>query len=83
MEEVPEYAVSMTVSQILKCRHIISAVPYEVKADAIYRTVTSEVTDCIPATALKLHPNAVVFVDQQSGEKIREIARGESEIDFV
>ena len=39
IDDVPRQAVSMTVSQILKCIHIISAVPYAVKASAIKKTL--------------------------------------------
>lgn len=68
--EVPKQAVSMTVSQILKCRHIISAVPYEVKAQAIKKTLENDVTNRIPATALKTHPSVTVFVDRDSVSRV-------------
>lgn len=66
LEEVPAQAVSMTVSQILKCRHIISAVPYRVKAQAIKKTLENDVTDMIPATVLKTHPDVTIYADQES-----------------
>lgn len=68
--DVPKQAVSMTVSQILKCRHIISAVPYEVKAQAIKKTLENDVTNRIPATALKTHPSVTVFVDRDSVSRV-------------
>lgn len=66
LEDVPKQAVSMTVTQILKCRHIISAVPYQVKAQAVKKTLENEVTNKIPATVLKTHPDVTVFVDRES-----------------
>ena len=66
LEDVPEKAISMTVKQILRCEHIISAVPYKVKAQAIYDTVNSDVSDMIPATILKTHPDAQLFIDADS-----------------
>lgn len=66
LKDVPAQAVSMTVSQILKCRHIICAVPYEVKAQAIKRTLENDVTNKIPATALKTHPDVTIYVDRES-----------------
>ena len=70
LEDVPKQAVSMTVSQILKCRHIISAVPYEVKAQAVKKTLENDVTNRIPATALKTHSDVTVFVDRASVSKV-------------
>lgn len=66
LEDVPQKAISMTVKQILRCEHIISAVPYKVKAQAIYDTVNNDVTNMIPATILKTHPDAQLFIDNDS-----------------
>ena len=70
LEDVPAQAVSMTVSRILKCRHIISAVPYQVKADAIKHTLEQEVNNMVPATVLKTHPDVTVFVDKESASGV-------------
>lgn len=66
LSDVPEKAISMTVKQILRCEHIISAVPYKVKAQAVYDTVNSEVSEMIPATVLKTHPDVQLFIDSDS-----------------
>ena len=39
VDDVPRQAVSMTVYQILKCRAIVSIVPYAVKADAVQKAL--------------------------------------------
>ena len=70
-EDVPKQAVSMTVSQIMKCERIISCVPYAVKASAIEKTLHSrEITPYIPATKLKEHPNFILYVDLDSAKDI-------------
>ncbi|MCL2158598.1 MAG: glucosamine-6-phosphate deaminase [Oscillospiraceae bacterium] len=67
LDEVPKQAISMTPKQILKCAHIISAVPYKVKAKAICDTLKSEeVTNMVPATLLKTHPNWTLYIDADS-----------------
>ena len=79
MEEVPKTAITMTVKQILKCKKIISAVPYKVKAEAVRKTLTAEKpTGQIPATALFMHPDVSLFLDADSASLIDEaiIARG-------
>lgn len=70
LADVPEKAISMTVSQILRCRHIISAVPYKVKAQAIHDTLTSEITNMVPATIMKNHPSVQIFVDADSASML-------------
>ena len=72
LEDVPEKAISMTVQQILRCEHIISAVPYKVKAQAIYDTLNNDVTNMIPATILKTHPDAQLFIDADSASLLPE-----------
>ena len=70
LDEVPKQALSMTVSQILKCGNIISAVPYAAKAMAVRDTLTNEVTNRIPATILKTHPRFTLLVDKDSASLI-------------
>ena len=65
-DDVPKQAVSMTVSQIIKCKHIISAVPYAVKAKAIRDTLANELTNLVPATMLKTHSSWELYIDKDS-----------------
>lgn len=72
LDDVPRQAVSMTVSQILKCEHIISAVPYKVKAQAIKNTLENDVTNMVPATVLKTHSSVTVLVDEESASLVNK-----------
>jgi len=72
MDEVPRQAISMTVHQIMQCRHIISCVPFAVKANAVKHTLESEVTNTIPATILKSHPSFTLYVDDDSYSTVDE-----------
>ena len=73
IDDVPAEAVSMTVNQILKCKRIISAVPYKVKADAVRKTLTAEKpTPLIPATALRTHRDATLLLDMESASLVDE-----------
>ncbi len=66
VDEAYKQAISMTCPQIMKCRTIISVVPYAVKAEAIYNTFSQEVNDQVPATLLKRHADATVYCDCDS-----------------
>ncbi|HBP38039.1 MAG TPA: glucosamine-6-phosphate deaminase [Clostridiales bacterium] len=63
---VPAQAISMSVRHILKCRAIISSVPHAVKADAVLLTLASPVSEQVPASILRTHPAASLFLDQNS-----------------
>ena len=65
-DDVPKQAISMSVHQIMQCRHIVSCVPYAVKAKAIKDTIESPLSNMIPATMLKKHPDWVLFLDKDS-----------------
>lgn len=45
---------------------IISSVPNKEKAEAVKKTLSSKVTNLIPATKLKEHKNFNLFIDKNS-----------------
>ena len=68
---MPKQAVSMAVHQIMQCKMIVSCVPYAVKADAVYKTLTAkETTNLIPATKLKEHPDFILYIDCDSAKRV-------------
>ncbi|RRD93770.1 glucosamine-6-phosphate deaminase [Clostridiales bacterium COT073_COT-073] len=70
LEEVPEQAITMCVKQILSCKHIITAAPHSVKAEAIFNTITQPIDPQIPATILKTHPDWRLFIDAASAARL-------------
>jgi len=68
--DVPDRALSMSVWQIMQCKSIISIVPHQVKADAVFKTFTSKLTNTVPATMLKQHNDFHLFLDQNSASGI-------------
>ncbi len=54
----------------MSCRHIVTAVPHGVKAEAVYNTITSPVTPMAPATMLKTHGDWKLFLDDQSASRL-------------
>lgn len=70
VEDVPKQAISMTVYQIMQCKVIVSSVPHKVKARAIKLTLENDVTNTIPATILKRHPDANLFLDEESASLV-------------
>ena len=73
LADVPEKAITMCPKAILSSKHIVTAVPHKVKAEAIYNTITRSVTPEVPATILKTHPDWNLFIDTDSAAKLFSI----------
>ena len=66
VDDVPKQAISMTVKQIMACESIVSVVPHAVKAEAVKNTLERDVTNLVPATIMKTHPDFNLFLDSES-----------------
>lgn len=69
-EDVPRYAISMSIKQIMKSRHIICSVPDERKAVAVKNSVEQKVSNLFPASILQQHPHCFLFLDKASASKL-------------
>lgn len=73
INDVPEYALSATVWQIMQCEHIISVVPHLVKAKAVKDTLEiPNVTNLVPATKLREHKAWELFLDSDSSSMLEK-----------
>ncbi|MBO5040961.1 MAG: 6-phosphogluconolactonase [Clostridia bacterium] len=72
VDETYKQAISMTCPQIMKCKTIISVVPYKVKDEAVYNTLTRELTPDVPATLLKEHADCTLYCDFDSASRLTE-----------
>lgn len=66
VDDVPKQAISMTVKQIMACESIVSVVPHAVKKEAVKNTLERDVTNLVPATIMKTHPDFNLFLDSES-----------------
>ncbi len=66
LEEVPRTAISMSIRQILKARAILCLVSGERKAEAVKLCLEGDIGPMAPASALRLHKNATVFLDREA-----------------
>jgi glucosamine-6-phosphate deaminase len=66
VDEVPRQAVSMSVKQILKARRIVCVVPDARKARAVRDCLEAEVSPRRPASALRPHEGAFLYLDRES-----------------
>jgi len=73
LEEVPRQAISMSVKQIMKSKHIICSVPDERKAEAVKNSVEQNVSNLFPASILQEHADCFLFLDKASASRLSEI----------
>jgi glucosamine-6-phosphate deaminase len=71
LDEVPRRAISMTVRQILEAREIICVVPDARKAEAVAMCFEGEITPMEPASILRTHKNATVYLDKSSAALLK------------
>jgi glucosamine-6-phosphate deaminase len=66
ISQVPKRAISMSARQILKAREILAVVPGPRKAQAVKACFESAISPMAPASILRTHPNATVYLDKDS-----------------
>jgi len=66
ISEVPRRAISMSVKQILKAKEIICVVPDARKASAVKLCFDGDVSPMAPASILRTHPAATIYLDRES-----------------
>jgi glucosamine-6-phosphate deaminase len=71
LDEVPTQAISMSIRQILRSRHILCIVPDQRKAIAVKNCVELEVTPLHPASILQKHDSVKLYLDRDSASLLR------------
>lgn len=66
ISQVPKRAISMSPRQILKAKELLVVVPDKRKAAAAKACLEGEIGPMVPASILRRHPNAIVYLDQDS-----------------
>jgi glucosamine-6-phosphate deaminase len=76
ISQVPQQAISMSVKQILKAKELLAVVPGPKKADAVKACFNGPVSPMAPASILRTHPNATVYLDMQSAALLDSTSTG-------
>ena len=69
-EEVPETAFTLTMSMIMSITEAVIIVPGTTKKDAITNTVNAVISTSCPATILRNHKSAVIYLDKDSAKDL-------------
>jgi len=70
-EEQPHLSITMGIGTILDSHQSILLATGKAKAAAIAATVEGPLTAACPASALQMHPNAVVVVDEEAASQLQ------------
>jgi glucosamine-6-phosphate deaminase len=68
LDEVPQYAVTLTIPTMVSAKHMFCVVPTDKKAQAVYDTMNAEISEAVPASIMRTHPSALMYTDAAAGE---------------
>lgn len=68
--EVPTHAYTLTVPALLSAATMSVVVPGPRKADAVLNTLRGPIQESCPASALRRHPGAVLYLDRDSAKLV-------------
>ena len=71
VQQIPLYALTLTIPALLNARYIYCMVPGASKAAAVYHTLVDEVSERYPSTISRQHPNAVMFLEKESAAGVQ------------
>lgn len=66
LEEVPTTAITMGIKNILQARSILLIASGRGKAECVAQMINGPITEQVPASALRQHPNVTVILDQDA-----------------
>ena len=72
IDKVPVNAITLTIPALMAARYIYCMVPGPAKATAVYNTIHQQITEAYPATILRRHTAAVLYLDAMSSSKLEK-----------
>jgi glucosamine-6-phosphate deaminase len=69
-EEVPHYAITMGIKNIMEAKKIVMLISGKSKAEAVKRLLSGEITTNFPASILHKHPDVTVIIDEPAAALI-------------
>lgn len=68
IEKVPTHAITLTVPTLVRAKYLFCIVPAKTKANAVKETLTGSIDEHCPASILRIHENAKLFLDNESSK---------------
>lgn len=70
IEDVPGRAITLTIPRLMRTPELIVSVPGKRKARIVWRTLYEPMSPNCPATILRHHPHATVYLDRESAAEL-------------
>lgn len=76
INDVPTHALTLTIPALISAKYVFCVVPDTTKAKAIQRTITREIDETCPASILRTHDRAVLYIDRNSAGEMADSKEG-------
>jgi glucosamine-6-phosphate deaminase len=70
LEEIPTHAYTLTIPALLKAPFLAVVVPGPRKANAVLNTLRGPIIEACPASALRRHPGATLYLDRDAARLV-------------
>lgn len=68
IDDVPTHAMTLTVPTLVRAPYLFCIVPAPTKAKAVYETLNGSIDEHCPASILRTHDNAILYLDNESSK---------------
>lgn len=68
LDKVPTHAITLTIPTLCRAKRLFCVVPAATKAWAVNQTINGDISERCPASVLRRHDNATLYVDNHSSE---------------
>lgn len=73
IDEVPTHAITLTIPTLIKSKYILCTVPGLNKAEATKNMLEGDIDESCPASILRTHSSAYLFLDKDAASKLSEV----------
>ena len=70
IDDVPTHALTLTVPALMSGKELYCIVPAKTKAKAVYETINGAITESCPASVLRTHKCATLYLDNDSSSML-------------
>lgn len=74
LDDVPERAITLTIPALFRVPKLIVSVPGPRKAQIVRRALEEPIGTSCPATILRTHPDATLYLDKESAAEIEKLS---------
>lgn len=71
LDKVPTHAMTLTIPALCRAKRLFCVVPAATKAWAVNETINGEVSEHCPASVMRRHENATLYVDSDSASALK------------